>query len=123
KEIPILSKDIIRNNLDSLVNLNYRKLNEVVKNTSGGSTGEPVTFFGTKEQDPHGYANYYLSLHQNGVNFYNSSVDLWGAERDMYNVTSKFNIGGFINNKTTLNTFVLSEEIIKTYITRLNRIK
>ena len=123
KEIPILSKDIIRNNLDSLVNLNYRKLNEVVKNTSGGSTGEPVTFFCTKEQDPHGYANYYLALHQNGVNFYNSSVDLWGAERDMYNVNSKFNIGGFINNKTTLNTFVLSEEIIKTYITRLNRIK
>lgn len=123
KKIPILTKEIIRHHSDVLVNPNYQRLNEVLKNTSGGSTGEPITFFVTKEQDPHGYANYYLALHQNGVNIYDASVDLWGAERDMHNTDSKFDLSSFLYNKTTLNTFVLSDEIIKTYIIRLNKIK
>ncbi len=123
KKIPILTKEIIRNQSNVLVNPNFQQINEVIKNTSGGSTGEPLTFFRTKEQGYYGIANYYLALHQNGINIFDSSVDLWGAERDMYNTNSKFDIRSLFYNKITLNTFVLSDEIMNTYIHRLNKIK
>ncbi|MDR2270650.1 MAG: hypothetical protein LBF27_07065 [Sphingobacterium sp.] len=122
-KIPLLTKDIIRNEGESLLNRHYVNANKAFKNTSGGSTGEPVVFYRTQEQANHGMANYYYALNLNGVNIYDVSVDLWGAERDMYNTKSKFNFRSFFNNKFALNTFVLSDEIIEDYVKRLNKIR
>ncbi|QQT53188.1 phenylacetate--CoA ligase family protein [Sphingobacterium multivorum] len=122
-KIPLLTKDIIRIEGDSLTNREYEKKNKAFKNTSGGSTGEPVVFYRTEEQAFHGMANYYYALSLNNVNIYDTSVDLWGAERDMYNTSAKFDLRSLLNNKYFLNTFVLSDEIIADYIKRLNKIK
>ena len=123
QDIPVLTKEIIRNKCHILINENFIKLNQVYKNTSGGSTGEPVSFFCTNEQKRHGMANYYLALNYNGVHINDTSVDLWGAERDMHKIDSKFDIRSLLFNKTTLNTFVMSNDIMKTYIDRLNSLK
>lgn len=122
-KIPILTKDIIREQGDALLNENYPNINKAFKNTSGGSTGEPVEFYRTEDQSIHGLSNYYYALSLNGVDIYDTSVDLWGAERDMYNTGSNFTFRTYLQNKYTLNTFVLSENIIKDYINRLNLIK
>jgi len=42
KKFPLLTKDIIRNNFDKLYKL---RDNTYYRNTSGGSTGEPVVFY------------------------------------------------------------------------------
>jgi len=123
QKLPVLSKDIIRNQGMNLVNNGFQPMNNVFKNTSGGSTGEPVSFFRTKSQSHHGSANYYYAMFLNGANIYDRSVDLWGAERDMYNASTKFDLGAVIHNKTTLNTFVLNDKIIENYIKRLNTIR
>src|SRR5690554_2319950 len=123
QRIPVLTKEIIRNETDILINGDFEKLNEVSKNTSGGSTGEPVSFFRTNEQRHHGSANYFLALNYNGVNINDTSVDLWGAERDMHSTKARFDIRSILHNKTTLNTFVLSDDIMRNYIGRLNKIK
>ncbi|MGB7526474.1 hypothetical protein [Sphingobacterium cellulitidis] len=123
QKIPLLTKDIIREEGSSLINTSYSKKNQVFLNTSGGSTGEPVSFYQTINQVKAGLANYYYGLSLNHVNIYEKSVDLWGAQRDMYNSGSKFNIKDFLHNKVSLNTFVLSDEIISDYITRMNNIK
>lgn len=122
-KIPILTKEIIRNKTEFLINPNFNNMKGVRKNSSGGSTGEPVTFFQTKEQNHHGSANYYLALNRNGINIYDVSVNLWGAERDMYNTSKKFNIRAILHNKITLNSFVLSDSILKNYVIQLNLIK
>lgn len=122
-KIPILSKDIIRNHGGNLINQSYEKINEASRNTSGGSTGEPVEFYITEDQSSHGLANYYYALTLNGVDIYDVSIDLWGAERDMYNTGAKFDLRSFLQNKHTLNTFVLSDNIIEEYINRLNSVK
>src|SRR5699024_5283697 len=49
-KIPVLTKDVIRNDTDALINKSYKKVNEVIKSTSGGSTGEPLIFYTTKSQ-------------------------------------------------------------------------
>jgi phenylacetate-CoA ligase len=122
-KVPLLTKDIIRDQGESLINKSYNNADQAFKNTSGGSTGEPVIFYRTKEQAVHGMANYFYALHLNNINIYDRSVDLWGAARDMHNTNAKFDLRSFINNKITLNTFVLSDIIIEDYIIRLNKIK
>ncbi|NKI25224.1 phenylacetate--CoA ligase family protein [Arenibacter sp. 6A1] len=123
KKIPILTKEIIRTQTDNLINPSFAKLIEISKNSSGGSTGEPVTFFQTKDQKQHGIVNYFLALNSNAVNINDRSVYLWGALQDMHNTDTVFNIRSILHNNTTLNTFVLSDNIMKTYIRRLNKIK
>ncbi len=123
QRIPILTKDLIRSRGSDLINDNYFYKNQVHKNSSGGSTGEPVEFYRTKNQEIYGQSNYYFALFLNGVNIYDNSVDFWGAERDMYNPIKKFNLKAFVNNKVTLNTFVLSDKILDSYIKRLNKVK
>jgi len=120
-KIPILTKEIIRNRTKELIN--HKNKNDVFKVSSGGSTGEPVVIYFTQEQKHHGMANYYLALSLNNVNINDTSIDLWGAEKDMHNTNATFDIKDFILNKTTLNTFVLSEDIINLYIKKLNKIK
>jgi len=122
-KLPILTKDIIRNSTDKLININYLSKDSIKENSSGGSTGEPVVFYQTKEQGIAGAANYYYALTLNKVNVYDVSVDLWGAERDMHNIESSFDIKSFLLNKVTLNTFILSEKIINNYIRKLNKTK
>lgn len=123
QKIHVLTKEIIRDENNILVNQNFKKMSQVYKNTSGGSTGEPVNFFRTKRQSNHGLANYYLALLLNGADINDSSVDFWGAERDMYKSEAKFNLRSLFQNKTVLNTFVLSDEIIESYIRTLNSVK
>src|SRR5690606_27434814 len=122
-EVPLMTKEIIRTKGHDLINRNYKNVKGVIKNTSGGSTGEPVEFYRTKNQWAHGMANYYYALHLNNVNIYDKSRDLWGAERDMYRSDTRFDLRSFVQNKVTLNTFLLSDDIIEGYIERLNAFK
>src|SRR5690554_1220289 len=122
-KLPILTKDVIRKSTDKLINNNYTSKNSIKKNSSGGSTGEPVVFYQTKEQGVSGAANYYYALSLNKVNIYGKSVDLWGAERDMHNTENSFDLKLFLLNKITLNTFILGEKIINNYIQKLNKNK
>lgn len=119
-KIPVLTKDIIRNDIDALINRSYESVDEVFKATSGGSTGEPLTFYRTKSQNIHGQAAYYNALELNGVDIYDKSIDLWGAERDMHSTKSSFSMKNFLNNRLTLNTFVMSDEIMDRYIKNIN---
>src|SRR5690606_16287127 len=61
-EVPLMTKEIIRTKGHDLINRNYKNVKGVIKNTSGGSTGEPVEFYRTKNQWAHGMANYYYAL-------------------------------------------------------------
>ncbi|GGW22055.1 phenylacetate--CoA ligase family protein [Arenibacter certesii] len=121
RKIPIITKELIRDNSSELLNGNYKKL--TYKNTSGGSTGEPLEFYQTKEQGVYGTLNYYYALQLNGIRGFEKSVDLWGAERDMHKIKKKFNFKSLIYNKTSLNTFILSETIIEHYVKILNKKK
>lgn len=124
-KIPVLTKDIVRDNSDALINKSYTKISKVNKATSGGSTGEPLTFFRTNTQNNHGQAAYYYALELNNVDIFGRSIDLWGAERDMHSTKSKsnFNIRSFLSNKVTLNTFVMSDIIINRYIDQINAVR
>ena len=126
QKLPVISKDTIRNKDLVLVNKSYIKDYTVVTNTSGGSTGEPVTFYQTIKSQHHGIANFYYANYLNGVSPYDRTVDFWGALRDM-NHTGEFSIRAylkeFLQNKKVFNTYVLDKKRIDSYIHNINKFR
>src|SRR5690606_1343431 len=123
QKIPILTKDILRDNRSNLCNSSYLDKSSVFTNTSGGSTGEPVIFYQTKKQMFDGIGNYYYANYRNGIRPADNTVSLWGAARDMHNYRKfsiKKAIKSFLDSSIVLNTFVMSEQIICDYIKILN---
>ncbi len=124
-KIPVLSKDIIRNNFEDLKSkdpdYNSRK---PYLNTSGGSTGEPIKFIQDK--------NVWTSIMANKWLFYSfvvkypcRMVKLWGSERDIlrggYGFKAK--IQNFVSRRMMLNSFRMSGTDIAKYVWKINKYK
>lgn len=121
-EVPFLTKDIIRQEKSNLHAMDISERSSY-KNTSGGSTGEPVVFMQDRYYQNNNLANFNLARSWRGVDSYGSTIYLWGAERDTFEGEKPFKekVKDFILNSITLNTFTLSPEIIRRYIDILNR--
>lgn len=126
EDIPILTKKIIRENMDSLrsKDLASRKWSYA---TSGGSTGEMATFIHDKHYEKWGWAtNYYY--HKNFLKFErikNHELVIWGNERDLLKGRFDFKtiMQYYISNSTFLNSFRMSESDIVKYIDIINKEK
>ncbi len=117
EKLPILTKEIIRNNWDKLhANLSLKRYRI---NTSGGTTGEPVKLI----QD----INYYYKVRASelffdgfsGYNPGNKIIRLWGDEREI--ISNKKSFIKFLINEASrrtlfLNSFKMSDEKIFRYI-------
>lgn len=122
--IPILTKDIFRENFEDLKSkdLNTRKW---YVNTSGGSTGVPVKFVQDKEYWDKNVANkiYYAAVA--GKDLGEKEIKIWGSEKDFLEGTIGFKSKAinFIYNRLFLNSFDLSEKNIKLIIDNINSFK
>ncbi|GAA0881348.1 phenylacetate--CoA ligase family protein [Algoriphagus jejuensis] len=125
-KLPLLTKDIIREFGPDLINKEYKNLKSVYSNTSGGSTGEPVEFMQTKEFRDRAAGSYHFANYLNGISPYDSMLIFWGALRDMHNTESNpilKRVKNFLLNFRFLNTFVLNDKIILSYIKTVNSYK
>ena len=79
KKYPLLTKEIIRENFDELYNFrgNY------YKNTTGGSTGKPVTLYQDKDYFGWAAANKVLINEWAGKKIGEPTVKVWGSLRDI----------------------------------------
>jgi phenylacetate-CoA ligase len=122
-DYPILTKDIIRKEyLPLYVSKQYP---DIVKNTSGGSTGEPVLIYQDRNYIDWSYATtmYYLQDIRK-VNAFCKKVILWGSEKDIFRqMNLKGKIYNFLNNQIFLNSFMMDYDTIKKYISIINRQK
>jgi phenylacetate-CoA ligase len=120
-KIPFLTKEIIHEQKERLYSSDITQ-RKSFKNTSGGSTGEPVTFMQDRYYQVKALASYYLAHSWRGADPYDSTIFLWGAVRDTFEgkkpLVSK--VKDFLLNTITLNTFLLDSTTIKKYIGILN---
>ena len=109
-ELPILTKDIIRREGDKLISRDSHG-RRMYRNPSGGSTGEPVEFMQDADYFTHNMANTYLAKSWRGCGLYDSTVVLWGAERDTFKGrrTLLLRMKDFFFNTHRLNTFLMSD--------------
>jgi phenylacetate-CoA ligase len=124
-QIPILTKDMIRENFNDLLAPNWKELGGE-ENTSGGSTGEPVKFIQGKNYKAW---NYYASkLYYNkmlGKEMGEKEANIWGSERDILrgNIGLDAKITNFLYNRIFLNSFTLTEEKLFSFVEKINKFK
>lgn len=121
EDIPILTKDIIRREGDRLISDEAEKRG-IYYNTSGGSTGESVSFVQDKEYFSHNFGDKLLFGILNGKEPGEKEIKLWGSERDILQGTIgiKEKCINWCYNRIFLNSFVLDDVRIQNYIDIIN---
>jgi len=122
KKFPLLTKDIIRKNFHGLYKLRDKTY---YKNTSGGSTGEPVVFYQDKHYLEWAIANKYLFNEWAGRKIGESMVKIWGSLRDTLRGAKSFkgHIRQQLTGITVLNSNRMTEKILNDYVKKINRVK
>jgi len=123
-DLPFLTKSIIREHVENLKSDDLNQRN-CYKNSSGGSTGEPVTFIQDKEYREKGVAKKILGDKISGKDLCEPEIKLWGSERDLFQGTVglRAKIGNFVRNRKFLNSFKMSREDMKNYIEQINAMR
>ena len=118
--LPVLTKAIIRQRFEELQSTKHTAA--TYKNSSGGSTGKPVTLiqdtnYTTWSEATQGYYfREFLGVERNAVR----SVWLWGSEHDLLKIESwRTKVSLFLQNQLFLNTFKTSEQRWLQYIERI----
>ena len=122
--IPPMTKDIIRCEGENLYSGDYKSRKWLV-NTSGGSTGESVPFIQDVEFEDWqmGCRFYYNSIVGKEVG--EPEIKLWGSDRDVFGDAEKFvtRLRRWLFNVTVLNSFVMTESDMNSYVKYWNRIR
>ncbi len=126
QSIPILTKDIMRKNLNNLTSRDIKKRNWFY-DSSGGSTGEPVKFIQDFKYKNMGnavlskYASDFL-----GIDYFNDKkIVLWGSERDLLkgSIDIKAKFQNWLENTVFLNSFLMDVKKMDSYIKKINSFK
>jgi len=119
---PVLNKTIVREAIEQL-HIDYD--GSAYTNHTGGSTGEPVTFFQDKNYLIDSLATTLLMFEWAGRRPGERSVKLWGAERDLVDGTLgwKHKLADWIANRVTLNSFSMTLQKQEQYRKIINQSK
>ena len=122
KKFPILTKDIIRNNFDKLYKF---RDHTYYRNSSGGSTGEPVAFYQDKNYLEWAIASKYLFNEWAGRQIGDPMVKIWGSLS--HTLRGGQNFKGYLRQQlsgiTILNSNKMTEKVMYEYVKRINNIK
>jgi phenylacetate-CoA ligase len=122
KKFPILTKDIIRNNFDELYKF---RDNTYYRNTSGGSTGEPVIFYQDRNYLEWEIATKILFNEWAGRKIGEPMVKLWGSLRDVLSGGEGFK--GYLKQQLygviVLPSYRMKEKDMYKYVQGINNIK
>lgn len=126
QEIPILTKDLIRENFKNLISNDHQKRTWFYT-TSGGSTGEPLKIM--QDDQTVKWSNighYYYCKDMLGVDEPRAKkIILWGNERDIFGqkTSLKDKLFSKITKTLLLNGYLMTEENMERYINTINSYK
>jgi phenylacetate-CoA ligase len=124
EKIPLLTKDILRKEGKNLYSRDCNK-RKPYKNTSGGSTGEPVLFIQDKYYDEWNIATKIYFNKMLGKDIGDKEIKLWGSDRDiiMGNLMLKDRLINYLYNRRFFNSYNLDEKNINDLIKLNNKFK
>jgi len=122
KKFPVLTKHIIRNHFDGLYKF---RDNTYYRNTSGGSTGEPVIFYQDRNYLEWEIATKNLFNEWAGRKIGEPMVKLWGSLRDVLSGGEGFK--GYLRQQLygviILPSYRMTEKDLYKYVQSINNIK
>lgn len=75
-EIPVLTREIIQNNMSDLIHLKEEK--KLFKSSSSGTTGEPINYYHDVFGESAGNASGFLQWHMSGWKIGMKGIHIWG---------------------------------------------
>ncbi|MBY5941291.1 hypothetical protein KUW00_10375 [Halomonas sp. DP5N14-9] len=119
--LPIIDKKTIQQNFDAMTSRDAERRHPYV-NFTGGSTGEPLKVIQDKEHARWGRAVKSLYDHWSGLEPGDKQLRLWGSERDVLGIgaSHKQRLVRWLKNEKWVNTFVLTDILIKDIIDWIN---
>ncbi len=117
-QIPLMKKNELNKNLNNFsTKLIPKDHGKVFINHSGGSTGEPVSFYQSEYYRDWNYANKLFYKTDRGYNLGDTELRIWGSERDITKEDDslKEKLQNFITNRVDLNAFKMDPAIMRNY--------
>jgi phenylacetate-CoA ligase len=123
KRLPILTKEIIRDNFEDLYARNYSKY-DLISSATSGSTGTPMKFFIDRKWRACNDAAAFRSWSFSGFELGDKMAYLWGALQDLKDQNKILNKIRYKSLRVIkLNTFDLTQETMQNYIQILRKYK
>ena len=118
-KLPIMTKDTIRANFDSLVSDEYRDLHNACVDHTGGSTGEPLKFVYQKQYRDLRWALIHYNLTWAGYELGDCHGYVYGSSFDVKKQYSfRQRLQGWMTNSFQVNAFFLSERELEKFCAR-----
>lgn len=122
QKIPILTKKDIQQNYNDLISNKYEE-SKLIKNSTGGSTGNTLNYLQTNKYYEYGIAYQYYNWYRTGYKFGDKIAYLWGSEYD-YNFRKIIDkINDLVTNRIYFNTFKANEKEYLNYAKKLKKYK
>jgi len=119
QDLPLLDKGTIRSHLADLTSSDSAERGSY-KNTSGGSTGEPVTF--VQDRGTHEWKVAVKQLFDSWTGYRPGQgyALLWGAGRDLDDTSLKARVGMWLRNELRFDSYLMEPATMDEYIAELN---
>jgi len=123
QKLPILKKEIVRNYKDDLIAKNYSK-GELIFSATGGSTGEPMSFFVDRKWSAWNIAAAYREWNWAGYCMGQKIVYLWGAHQDLSKQQElKIKLSNLINRRIMLDAYKMNRKMLDNSVKVLKKFK
>ena len=123
-DIPLLTREIVQREGDRL-HAADRARRGCYPNSSGGSTGQPVSFIQDRAYEDWSYAARFFCNQMLGKNIGDAEVSLWGSQRDLLegSIGIHKKIKHWLFNLKRLNSFLMDDHQMLGYIATIAREK
>lgn len=124
KDIPVLRKKDYQNLSDTYINSSVEKSN-LIKNTSGGSTGEPVVFYMDRKTVEYYEAARWRGLSWWGITPGSRSIMIWGNPIELSQMEQKkyYFKEKWLKNRILIPAYSLESSDIENYIKKIESYK
>lgn len=119
RKFPILTKEIVRQNIRELVT-NDQNLQGVQQNMTGGSTGTPLIFYQDAEYRSAAIGIERRILDWWGVRSGDRTTAFWGADRELHDWSIKERMMMWLDRTNIFDSFSMSEEKMSLFAKQLS---
>lgn len=121
-KVPLLTKDVVREGLDSLIAKNCDR-SRIFENATGGSTGVPLKFYQDLRYQSLAAA---IDAHVRewwGIKPYDRTASIWGADREFHELSLKERLYEMRQRAKSLNAFRMTDKSLLQFCRTLERWK
>jgi len=116
-KLPILTKGDIRRGLGGDIRAKNLREDRFVRNSTGGSTGEPLVFFNDKIQMQYRWASTNRNLRWTSYNIGDKIVKIWSATQDLArSATLESRLGNFFWRRRVLSAYHMDKKTMEEYL-------